>query len=192
MGEKGLLIWSEVITRAVSWLIVHVDPILPLVLVLWMAWGDLRHRRIPNYLTFGAALAGLGYQLGNHGWDGLYQGLLGMALGLGLLILFYAKGGMGAGDVKALAALGAWLGPGRTLTLFVYMGLCGGVLILAYLAWQGRLYRTIRQSFSVLMNWLLSRPAGPSPPSVPPDKSQGIPYAVALAAGMVLLCWRAV
>jgi len=40
----------------------------PLILACWMAWGDIRTRRIPNYLTLGAALAGLGFQFGTHGW----------------------------------------------------------------------------------------------------------------------------
>jgi len=182
LPEEGLQFFSVLVVNSGSFI--------PLLLALWMAWGDIRSRRIPNYLTFGTALAGLGFQLGYQGWSGLFQGLEGMGLGLALLILFYVKGGMGAGDVKALAAMGAWLGPSRTLMLFIYMGLCGGVLILGYLVWQGLLWQILRRLWVLLLNWILSRPVGSLIPDPPPEKSQGIPYAVALAGGMVVLWWQ--
>jgi Flp pilus assembly protein protease CpaA len=113
-----------------SWLRVNAYLVPPLVLAGWMAWGDARTRRIPNYLTLATALSGLGFQFGAHDWPGLGQGLLGLCVGFALLIGFFLKGGMGAGDVKALAALGAWLGPLATLYLFIYMGLSGVPLII--------------------------------------------------------------
>jgi prepilin peptidase CpaA len=154
-----------------------------------MAGMDLASRRIPNYLTLGAALAGLGFQLGHHGWPGLLEGLGGLVLGGGLLLWPYLKGGMGAGDVKALAALGAWLGLAHTLFLFIYMGLSGGLLILAVLAWRGRLRVHLKRGAVQLANWVLcqSRPEirGRGEP-----EGMEIPYGAALALGMVVLCWR--
>ena len=105
------------------WLKDNAPLLLPLLLSLWMAWGDIRTQRIPNYLSLGTAVAGLGFQLGCHGWGGLWSGFLGLVLGFGLLLIPYLLKGMGAGDVKALAALGAWLGPRNTLFLFIYMGI---------------------------------------------------------------------
>jgi prepilin peptidase CpaA len=156
-----------------------------------MAWGDARTRRIPNYLTLGATLAGLGFQLGAHGWPGLGQGLLGFCVGFALMIGFYLKGGMGAGDVKALAALGTWLGPLPTLYLFIYMGLSGVPLIIIFLWRRGELKARARQWWALLVNRFLlrSQPSSPSPAPAP-AKSEGLPYAVALALGMVLLCWQ--
>jgi len=124
------------------WVRDNVPLLLPLLLSLWMAWGDIRTRRIPNYLTLGAAVAGLGFQLGCHGWGGVWSGILGLILGFGLLIIPYLLHGMGAGDVKALAALGTWLGPRDTLFLFIYMGIAGGVLIIMVLLWRGVLWST--------------------------------------------------
>ena len=72
---------------------------------------DLRTRRIPNVLTFGAALAGLLYQFVSGGIDGLGHAALGWLVGAVIFILPFALGGLGGGDVKLLAALGAWLGP---------------------------------------------------------------------------------
>ncbi len=94
----------------------------PFLLAIVMAVGDWRSRRIPNFLTFGGALAGIVFQTAVMGWAGLFQALTGLLLGLGLLLLPYILGGMGAGDVKALAALGAWLGPKGIFSVFCYMG----------------------------------------------------------------------
>jgi prepilin peptidase CpaA len=167
--------------------------ILPLLLAVTMAWRDLRTRRIPNCLTLGAALAGLGFRLGYYGWSGLTSGCVGLVLGFGLLICFYLMGGMGAGDVKALAALGAWLGPWPTFMLFLYMAMVGGLMAIGVLWWKGLLWSRIRQRWTILVNWALFRPyrleervEGRTAPS-PAPKTEGIPYAVALALGMLIL-----
>jgi prepilin peptidase CpaA len=163
--------------------------VLPLLLAVTMAWGDLRTRRIPNYLTLAAALAGLGFRLGYFGWWGLASGLGGLALGFGLLILPYLMGGMGAGDVKALAALGAWLGPWPTLMLFLYMAVVGGLMAIGVLWWKGLLWSKIRHGWALLVNWVLFRPYQPKGRTAPhpAPKTEGIPYGVALALGMVIL-----
>ena len=165
------------------------DLLLPLLISLAIAGADLRTRRIPNYLTLGGAAAGMGYQLGYHGWPGLADSLAGLILGLALLLFPYWKGGMGGGDVKALAAMGAWLGVKRTFFLFIYMGLSGGLIILVVL-WRRGLLRTMaRQGWVFLVNLLLCAPQGGLPVAGTP-KRQTIPYGTALALGMTLLCWR--
>lgn len=179
---------------------VHLNLVVPFLLSVWMAWVDVKSLRIPNYLTFGGALAGLLYQLGFHGWGGLWHGFLGMVLGLALLILFYVIGGMGAGDVKALAALGAWLGPWQTLYLFIYMAFSGLLLIIFLFWWRGVLWCNIRQAWQYLVNWVLLRsypslpqptaPLEPKPTVSPAPKLKNIPYAVAMALGMAILCWQ--
>jgi prepilin peptidase CpaA len=167
--------------------------VLPFFLALLMAWSDIKTRRIPNYLTFGCALAGLGYQLGFNGLSGVAHGFLGMGLGFSLLIPFYIKGGLGAGDVKALAGLATWLGPLQAIYLFIYMGFSGVFLILIIFWWRGLLWSKIRQIWEDLVNLVLlcflmrSYPARDRSPS---SSSDGIPYAVTLAMGMAILCWR--
>jgi prepilin peptidase CpaA len=122
--------------------------LLPLAIALWIAWGDLRTYRIPNYLTLGAALAGLVYQGVFHGMSGVGNGCLGLALGFFLLFPVYILGGMGAGDVKALAALGTWLGPSLTLMLFCYMAIAGGLMALGVLIYKRLLWAKIRLYWS--------------------------------------------
>jgi prepilin peptidase CpaA len=161
----------------------------PLLLSLWMAGTDLAQRRIPNYLTLGGAVAGLGFQLGYRGWPGFLDGLGGAGLGFFLLLWPYFKGGMGAGDVKALAALGTWLGLKPTFHLFIYMGLSGGLIIIVALAWQGRLRSLLSRGAVQICNWFLCR----SQPEFAGRAETGgleIPYGAALALGMVFLCGR--
>jgi len=180
------------LTEAFSRWETQVGLIWPLLLSLWMAAGDLRNGRIPNYLTLGAALAGLAYQFGCHGAAGLMDGFLGILLGFALLILPYIWGGMGAGDVKALASLGAWLGLQATFYLFCYMALAGGLLALAVLAWRGCLGVRFRQGYNLGLNWILCRGQRLSAVPAVPTETKGIPYAVALALGMGVLVWRGV
>jgi prepilin peptidase CpaA len=118
---------------------------------------------------------------------------MGLCLGFGLLIIPYLLEGMGAGDVKALAALGAWLGPWQTLLLFFYMAMAGGIISLAVLCWKGMLWTKIRQGWVALANWLLRRPFGGEPVSAAGktlDLTSGIPYGVAIALGMTILYLR--
>jgi prepilin peptidase CpaA len=101
---------------------------------------DVWKFKIHNALTLPLLLAGLIYHavvgaLGEAGWwPGLLDSLLGALFGFAILIGFYALGGMGGGDVKLMAAAGAWLG--LSLTFFVFLasalaaGLYAGVLIL--------------------------------------------------------------
>lgn len=173
--------------EAVGWMSSRGHLLIPLALTVWIAWGDLRTRRIPNYLTLGTAAAGLAYNCMSQGLPGLANGILGMLLGFAFLILPYLWGGMGAGDVKALAALGAWLGPKLTVWLFCYMGVAGGVIAVGYLAWQGILWQKIKDGWAFLLNMVLCRPDGPPRPPSPADLTAGIPYGAAIAVGMFVL-----
>jgi prepilin peptidase CpaA len=174
----------------ISWDASQAHLLLPLAIALWIAWGDIRTYRIPNYLTIGTALTGLVYQAAFHGMSGLGSGCLGLALGFFLLFPVYLLAGMGAGDVKALAALGTWLGPGLTLMLAMYMALAGGLMAVGVLFYKGILWAKLRLYWSCLVSWILFRPTGLKPGSAPKADVQGIPYGVAIALGMVALFWR--
>jgi prepilin peptidase CpaA len=88
------------------------------------AWIDYRTQRIPNWLTMPAAILGLIYNSLAPSGVGCVWSLAGFAVGMSLLILPWLLGGGGMGDVKMLAALGAWLGP---LGILIAFGL-GSVL----------------------------------------------------------------
>lgn len=106
--------------------------------ILYASWVDFSQRRVPNWLNGSLAAAGLITQGAFCGWQGVGTGALGLLVGFGVLILPWAMHGMGAGDVKLMAAIGAWLGPWLTLLSFVVGGLIGGVVALAMIFATGR------------------------------------------------------
>jgi len=95
---------------------------------------DLRSRRIPNWLVLPFLPLGIAVSAWFHGWHGVVQSLEGAGLGILIYGIFYWKFGMGAGDVKLSAAIGAWIGPSQLLIAIVLTALAGGVAILVWAA----------------------------------------------------------
>ncbi|MDQ6673304.1 MAG: prepilin peptidase [Chloroflexota bacterium] len=133
---------------------------------------DIFWRRIPNWLTFSAFLAGLSVHAVMGGASGLLVALGGAALGLCLLLPFYVIHAMGAGDVKLLTALGALLGPHALVSVAIYTALAGGAIALVLLARQGRLQLSLGD---VMTRPLSLRRGGAK-----------APYGVAIACGVYL------
>lgn len=80
---------------------------------------DIRERRIPNWISVTLALSGLIFNLSVAGGNGLFRSLSGFAVGFLILFVLYLVGGGGAGDVKFMGGLGAWIGPYHVLFVFV-------------------------------------------------------------------------
>jgi prepilin peptidase CpaA len=150
---------------------------------------DLRTRRIPNVLTLGAALAGGAYHLLAGGWSGLGSAAAGWGVGLLIFLPLFALRGMGGGDVKLLAALGAWLGPGQTFWLGLFAALAGGPIAVLVALSKGYLGRALRNVWSLLMFW---RVAGVRPHPALTLETPGaprLPYALPIAVGLVMTLW---
>lgn len=111
---------------------------------VWAIYTDMRYRRISNPVTFGAAAVALVVRLCMQGPSSALVGLEGWALGAALLIVPFALGWMGAGDVKLLAAFGALGGPTFVFETAVLGCVVGGVMSLFYLAREGKLLHTLR------------------------------------------------
>src|SRR5262245_53938138 len=92
---------------------------------------DLRTRRIPNLLTFGGAALAVAYSVWASGVSGLVESLGGWAVGCALFLPMFLLGGMGAGDVKLAACLGAWLGPLSAVWIALYSAIAGGAMAVA-------------------------------------------------------------
>jgi prepilin peptidase CpaA len=84
--------------------------------------------KVPNWITFPLVLSGWVYSTASYGWEGLLWSVVGTAVGLLLLLPAYAIGGMGAGDVKLLAGVGAWVWATTTLYAFCVSAIVGGVI----------------------------------------------------------------
>jgi len=109
--------------------------IIPLTGVLSVVCGytDFKYRKIFNKITFPSILFGFIYGFLSNGFEGLYSSFLGFLLGLGILLIPFILGGMGAGDVKMLAMVGALTGPIFVLKAFAWGAVLGGVFALYYL-----------------------------------------------------------
>ena len=152
--------------------------------LFFAALSDLRSHRVPNLLTFPALLGALLVSPWLGGTSGPVEAALGAALGLGLLLGPYAIGGMGAGDVKALMALGAWLGPEAILGACAWALLAAGGFGLCLLARHGELFAFARRWGRNLLATLTLRRLCYEPPPARSGAAHGIPFAVALAIGV--------
>lgn len=146
-----------------------------MLLVLAVAvYTDLSTRRIPNVLTLSAAAMGLVAHLLWQGLDGLGLAALGWLAGVGLLLVPFLLRGIGAGDLKLVAALGALQGPQFALLACLYGAIAGGLLAVVSLARARKLGLALK--LLVLLRYL--------PQSDGVQLTAGrIPYAPALAAG---------
>ncbi len=150
---------------------------------------DLHARRIPNLLTFGAAVAGIAIHGYYSGVSGATSASLGWLAGAAIFFPVFALGGMGAGDIKLLGALGAWLGPGAALMVALYTGIAGGLMALFIAGLSGYLRKAFTNIWLLLTYWRVSgiRPA----PDLMLTTTKGprLAYALPVLAGLVVTLW---
>lgn len=148
--------------------------------------SDMRSRRIPNWLVFPFLIAGMIVSTITGGWSGLVHSAMGVLLAAFLLGLLYFLGGMGMGDVKLCASIGAWIGPHQLMFALAFMGLAGGVMAFAWAICGGFLKEMLSGSGDLIFGFgkrgfrphealVLSNPA-----------TRKMPYAPAIAIGTVL------
>jgi prepilin peptidase CpaA len=142
--------WSEILLS--HW---HVK--LVSVILIVAAWIDGRELRVPNWITFPMVLSGLIYSTAVGGLSGLGGGLLGMCVGLLTLMPLYAVGGMGAGDVKLMAGIGAWLGWEVTFAAFCVSTVVGAVMAVLMVLWRKSAKHHYENFLLILSEWMVIR-----------------------------------
>ena len=165
--------------------------VVPIVLVVGLiaCVTDIRTRRIPNVLTFGAALLALVFHGATSGLPGLTHAALGWVAGVAVFMPFFLLRGMGGGDVKLLAALGAWLGARDAFWLAVYASLAGGVMAVLFSLTHGYLLTALRNIGNLVRYWAL---VGPRPlPSLTLDRGDAprLAFAVPMLVGTMVTIW---
>lgn len=146
---------------------------------------DLRSRRIPNWLVVPFLLAGLLMSAITHGWSGLGQSLLGVLAAFLTMGIFCYLGGLGMGDLKLCAAIGAWVGPTQLFVALIMTSIAGGIMALCWMIAGGFMTETLGRMGSLLKGFannglkphatiVLSNPAG-----------RKMPYAPAIAIGTI-------
>lgn len=176
------------ISQAAAWLVT--------VMLVEAAVIDGRKLKVPNWLTFHLALAGLAVATYSWGLEGLVWSLKGLAVGLAPLLLLYMIGGMGAGDVKLLAAVGTWCGAEVTFYATLATALAGTLIAAGMILWSGEIGHHMRMARTILQEiYVLRDPAALSAIAAERKPTMmllpyGIPIAIgsiAVLAGMGLL-----
>ena len=138
---------------------------------------DISKNKIYNTQTYPSMALGLilGYAAG--GGHGILMSFAGLLTGLALLFIIFLAGGIGAGDVKLLGAIGALKGTVFVLWTMFYTGLIGGVIAFALLIWKGRLLSTFKNLFTFLRHPVKAHG------NQKPEERMYLPYGVAISLG---------
>ena len=151
---------------------------------------DVATSRIPNALTFTTAALALAFHALVPSGLGVTFALIGLVVGLAVFFPLFALGAMGAGDVKLMAAIGAWLGWKAIVFVALYGSAAGGVLALIVALRRQYVRQAFRNLKMLGMYWWLEG-VKPLPALTLESKhSMRFPYALAIAAGLALTLWQ--
>jgi len=140
---------SYIAAIAENWTVWLVTVVLVLAAVI-----DGFELKVPNWVTFPFIIGGWLYSTVAFGFEGLGWSLLGTLIGLALLLPAYAIGGMGAGDVKLLAGVGAWVYGTHTVYAFAVSALVGALLAIGMVLVR-RGWKKHTAQFMVILNEIL-------------------------------------
>jgi prepilin peptidase CpaA len=138
---------------------------------------DLKWNRIYNLQTYPAMAFGLVLGFAAAGTYGALMSFLGLVVGVSLLFVFYLLGGVGAGDVKLLGAIGALKGLSFVLWTMFYTGLVGGAMALAVIIWRGSVWQTLKNLVFFARHPLSFQR------EQDPQQHQYLPYGLAISIG---------
>lgn len=149
------------------------------------AYFDVISRRIPNRFTYPAIVTALLLRFVLLGWRGLLAGVAGLLICGGVFFLLFVINAMGGGDVKLMAAVGAWIGYRHTGTALIVCSICGGLIALGYVIVLKR-YRTTASNIASLVKFHATSGVKQHPElNLSGAKAVRMPYGVAIAAGAV-------
>lgn len=153
---------------------------------------DVRRARIPNWLTYTALVVALVSRGVLLHWPGLKSGALGILIAGGAFCVLFVLGAMGGGDMKLMAAVGAWVGSRHILTVMIAIALAGGVLALVSMIFNKNSIQTVRNTVQ-LVGYRVSSGLQPHPEmNVQAPGSHRVPFGVAIALGTLFCAANAV
>ena len=168
----------------------YISSITLLAILLLATWTDLQQHRIPNVLSLGGILLAITLHTWMSGFSGFTTALAGAAVGVGILLPFYLRKGMGAGDVKLMGAVGAFLGPKFALLATGLSLGAGGILAVVILIRKGGLMDLLVRYFSTLKCLLVTGKLSHIPPEPGEAASVKFPYAAAIGIGTLGTLWE--
>jgi prepilin peptidase CpaA len=131
-----------------NWIVWFVTIVLVVAAVI-----DGKILKVPNWLTFPFIIGGWLHWTVQSGLSGLGWSLLGTFVGMMLLLVLRNVGGMGAGDVKLLAGVGAWLGTVVTLYAFAATAIVGGIMAIVMILRSGQWQKHWVMAHQILHEW---------------------------------------
>ncbi|RHW43170.1 hypothetical protein D1B31_00390 [Neobacillus notoginsengisoli] len=166
-----------------------INTIMLFLLLLICIITDIRERKIYNKVLFPFLLLAFVVNGITGGWSGLASTVLGTLVGLGILLIPYFMGGMGAGDVKLLAVIGALMGAKFVAFSAIYMAFAGGIFALLIIIFR----KSPKQLIKNLFFSLVGRVNGLRIPFFfdKDTMKTTYPYGVAIAAGAAIQFFRA-
>ncbi|GHH97575.1 A24 family peptidase [Neobacillus kokaensis] len=159
-----------------------------LVVLFFSLYTDIKSRKILNIVTLPTILIGLIYHISTTGFEGFLLSGKGFLVGLGLLLIPYLLEGMGAGDVKLMAAIGSLMGASFVFHSFIYTALIGGVIAILLIIKQRGFINLIKSFFYsiIFMRGNLGSILNPKDE----HSSISFPYGVAIVLGtLCTLVW---
>lgn len=157
-------------------------------LVLAAAAYDIRFRKIPNWLNLSGVILGVGLNCFFLGRAGLLLAISGCGLALLIYFPLFLARGMGAGDVKLMAAVGALAGPRNWLYIFLVTALLGGVAAIILILRKQRLLSTLANVGVIVGELSHARAPYRKDPGldVRAKQSIGLPHGAVIAAGSIV------
>ena len=150
---------------------------------------DLRSRRIPNLLTFSAAALGIAVASWTGGTHGAMTSSAGWLAGLAIFFVPFALRGLGGGDVKLLAAFGAWVGPTDVIWVALYAGVAGGLLAVATALANGYLRTALANIRRLIAHWRVEGVKALPDLTLEQSSAPKLAYALPILCGTVVMTW---
>ena len=158
-----------------------------LILLVVAAYFDIKSRRIPNQLVLAGLIASFVLQINLNGFEGFKAWGSGLLVGFGLFLPFYLLRAMGAGDVKLMAMVGAFIGPLYVLGAALVTLVVGGILAIAMAMYSGALVQAVKNARAMLTVGMYKTLSGGGAQIDAPVASAGsMPYAVAIGLGTLV------
>ncbi|RQD72266.1 MAG: prepilin peptidase [Tindallia sp. MSAO_Bac2] len=149
-------------------------------------YTDVKEQKIYNKVLLPAFVIGLLGNVITGGFSGFGSSALGLLLGMGLLILPFVAGGMGAGDVKLMGIIGLYKGPAFVFQTFLITAIIGGIIALIILAKRKKLGYTFRNFGAALTSLFLLIPKGTVLEGLNQTAVASFPYGIAISLGTIL------
>jgi prepilin peptidase CpaA len=146
--------------------------------------SDVRSRRIPNALSFTGMLVGVTCSTIHFGAEGALSSLEGAGVAMAILMLPFALGGIGGGDVKMMASVGTFLGPRPTMEGLLLGLVFGGAVMVVHLTRISRLREKLGSLRTMLSNAAIAHSIAPLKISTADQNAVALPYSIPLGFGV--------